>query len=225
MRTMCSGSGEGIPKEEVVNHSFWALVCKRGLDLFFATLLLILVSPLLVSISLVIKWSCPGPILYRGLRCGLNGKTFRILKFRTMVVDAEVQGGPTTGTNDSRVTTVGALLRRTKLDELPQLLNVLSGDMSLVGPRPEVLQYTSQYVGEEQLILSMRPGITDYSSVKFANLDDIVGNIDPDEYFREHVLPIKNSLRVKYVKEWSLVSDAKILWLTCITVFKKSLFW
>jgi lipopolysaccharide/colanic/teichoic acid biosynthesis glycosyltransferase len=130
-------------------------------------------------------------------------------------------GGPTTGTNDKRITPIGAFLRKTKLDEIPQFINVLTGDMSLVGPRPEVLEYTATYTGEEKIILSMRPGITDYASIEFADLDDRVGRVDPDKYFREHIMPKKTALRVKYVKEWSLGSDIKILWLTLFRVMKR----
>jgi len=138
-----------------------------------------------------------------------------------MVHNAESLGGPTTGTNDPRVTNLGRFLRRTKLDELPQVINILVGDMSFVGPRPEVLEYTSRYEGEERLILEMRPGITDYSSMKFADLDDRVGSDDPDAYFQQHILPEKNRLRVKYVKEWSLTGDFKILYETLWVVIKR----
>jgi lipopolysaccharide/colanic/teichoic acid biosynthesis glycosyltransferase len=136
-------------------------------------------------------------------------------------MNAERLGGPTTGTRDPRVTPVGWFLRRTKIDELPQLINVLLGDMSLVGPRPEVMVYTSRYQGDEKVILSMRPGITDYASIVFADLDDRVGSDDADAYFQQHILPEKNRLRVKYVKEWSLRGDIKILWNTAWRVPKR----
>jgi len=119
------------------------------------------------------------------------------------------------------VTRIGAFLRRTKLDELPQFFNVLVGDMSLVGPRPEVLEYTAMYTDKEKIILSTRPGITDYASIEFANLDDLVGNLDPDKYFREHIMPRKTELRIKYVKEWSLITDFKILKATFCRVVKR----
>jgi len=199
----------------------WALGAKRLLDLLLSAVVLFVIWPLLFFIALTVKLTSPGPIFYRGLRTGLHGKEFRILKFRTMVSDAELRGGPTTGTNDPRVTPVGAFLRQTKFDELPQFINVLLGDMSLVGPRPEVPEYTSKYRGEEQLIVAMRPGITDYASIEFADLDDRVGSADPDAYFREHILPRKNELRVKYVKEWSLGSDFGILWATFRRVMKR----
>lgn len=204
-----------------INHPVWALVIKRIFDVAFSLTVLLAVWPLIFAAAAAVKMSSPGPIFYRGLRSGLHGRTFKILKFRTMVVNAEALGGPTTGTNDPRVTRVGSFLRHTKLDEFPQFFNVLMGDMSLVGPRPEVLEYTSRYEGEEKLILSMRPGITDFASVKFADLDDLVGRDDPDKYFREHILPTKNALRVRYVKEWSLGSDFAILWATFRRVLRK----
>jgi lipopolysaccharide/colanic/teichoic acid biosynthesis glycosyltransferase len=204
-------------------HPAWALVLKRIIDVGLSFILVLMLWPLFFAVAAAVKFSSSGPLFYRGVRSGLYGKPFRIFKFRTMVDNAESLGGPTTGTNDQRVTPVGAILRRTKLDELPQFLNVLTGDMSMVGPRPEVLKYTAQYTGEEKCILWMRPGITDYASIQFADLDDLVGNMDPDGYFREHVLPRKNALRIKYVKEWSLASDFKILGATFFRIAKKIL--
>ena len=215
----CAAEEAALP---LLSHPRWALALKRMLDLCVSAAAIVVLSPLLVSIALAVKMSSSGPVFYRGTRSGRHGRTFRIFKFRTMVANAEAMGGPTTGTNDPRVTRVGRFLRRTKLDELPQFLNVLVGDMSLVGPRPEVLQYTSQFQGEELLILQIRPGITDYSSIEFANLDDLVGNQDPDAYFREHVLPRKNALRVKYAKEWSLRGDLRILWATVFRVLRRA---
>jgi len=189
----------------------WALAIKRAMDVVLSLAILAVIWPLLCLVAFAVRLSGPGPVFYRGVRTGLHGKPFRIFKFRTMVSDAEKRGGPTTGTDDPRVTRVGRFLRRTKLDELPQFLNVLSGDMSLVGPRPEVPEYTSRYAGEELTILSVKPGITDYASIEFADLDDLVGRDDPDEYFRRHILPRKNELRVKYVKNRSLAEDMRIL--------------
>ncbi len=189
--------------------------------MLFSLFVLFLIWPLIAVIAIAIKMSSPGPVFYRGVRAGLHGKPFRIIKFRTMVEDAESLGGPTTGTNDRRVTRIGALLRRTKLDELPQFLNVLTGEMSIVGPRPEVMEYTATYKSEEKCIFSMRPGITDYASIEFADLDDRVGDSDPDRYFREHIMPRKTALRVKYVKDWSLWSDFLILWMTIFRVIKR----
>lgn len=202
-------------------HPAWALAVKRVCDIGVSLLLLLVLWPILLVLVAAVRLSSPGPVFYRGVRSGLHGTTFRILKLRTMVEHAESMGGPTTGTNDSRVTRLGAILRRTKLDELPQFWNVLVGDMSLVGPRPEVTEYTAQYGGEGAQILSMRPGITDYASIEFADLDDRVGSVDPDGYFREHVLPRKIALRIKYVKEWSLGSDFAIVWATVRRVVKR----
>jgi lipopolysaccharide/colanic/teichoic acid biosynthesis glycosyltransferase len=206
---------------QALQHPPWALGVKRLFDLLLSAVVLLVIWPLLFFIVVAIKLTSSGPIFYRGLRTGLHGKNFRILKFRTMVPDAESRGGPTTGTNDPRVTSVGAVLRRTKVDELPQFINVLLGDMSLVGPRPEVPEYTLQYNDDELLILTMRPGITDYASIEFADLDDRVGCDDPDTYFRKYILPRKNELRVKYVKNWSLVEDISILLRTCKRVAKR----
>lgn len=211
MERSAEGTSCRIPR---LRHPAWALAVKRLFDLIVSLVVLLILWPVLFLIALGIRFSSPGPIFYRGVRTGLHGKPFRIFKFRTMVPDAEKRGGPTTGTNDPRVTSIGRILRRTKLDELPQFLNVLIGDMSLVGPRPEVPEYTSRYRGEELLILAMRPGITDYASIEFADLDDRVGGDDPDAYFRRHILPRKNELRLIYVKNWSLAEDLKILWRT-----------
>ena len=204
-----------------LQHPAWALALKRILDVVLSSAVLLIIWLLLLLVALAVRFSSLGPIFYRGVRTGLYGKPFRIFKFRTMVPDAEERGGPTTGTNDFRVTSVGRFLRRTKLDELPQFLNVLSGDMSLVGPRPEVPEYTGRYRGEELLILAMRPGITDYASIEFADLDDRVGGDDPDAYFRQHILPRKNELRLRYVQNWSLAEDMKILWGTFVRVVKR----
>jgi len=184
---------------------------KRLGDIVLAAAGLCTLWPVLAATAIAVKLDSPGPVFYRGVRTGLGGTPFRIYKFRTMVVDAEKMGGPSTGRSDPRVTRVGAILRRTKLDELPQLINVLLGDMSFVGPRPEVPEYTRLYRGEEAVILSVRPGITDLASIRFANMDEELGDEDPDRVYRERVMPVKNALRVKYVEERSLLGDARIL--------------
>lgn len=204
-----------------MTHPGWALAIKRLADVAGALMLLVVTAPVVLAVAAAIKLTSPGPVLYRGVRSGLHGRPFRILKFRTMVVDAEQLGGPTTGTNDRRVTRVGAILRKTKLDELPQLWNVLIGEMSFVGPRPEVLEYARLYTGHAAVINDMRPGITDYASIEFADLDDRVGSVDPDAYFRAHILPRKLELRIKYVTEWSLRTDAALLVATVRRVVKR----
>ncbi|HLA84552.1 MAG TPA: sugar transferase, partial [Thermoguttaceae bacterium] len=180
---------------------------KRCFDLLLAIAGLGMIWPLLLACVLAVRLSSPGPIFYRGVRIGRGKKPFRIFKLRTMVIDAERLGGTTTAKNDPRITSVGHFLRRYKLDELPQLFNVLIGDMSFVGPRPEVAEYTDQYTDAELEILSVRPGITDLASMEFHDLQDVVGPNHPDEMFRSRVLPRKIALRLRYVHEQSLLGD------------------
>ncbi len=189
---------------------------KRIFDLILALFGLILLSPLLIVIAVVIKLDSEGPIFYRGVRTGKDGIPFKIYKFRTMVTNAEIIGGTSTAENDPRITRIGGILRKYKFDELPQLINVIKGDMSLVGPRPEVYEYTCMYDEEEQVILTVTPGITDYASIKFRNLNSILAaaSTDPDEYYRDVIRPQKNMLRVKYVKEQGFYTDLKILFRT-----------
>lgn len=210
------------PDQPCAHRSRFSSGVKRGFDILTSVIALIVLAPLLIILAIMVKMSSPGPAFYRGVRAGLNGKHFRIFKFRTMMVNAESLGGPTTGTNDPRVTSLGRFLRRTKMDELPQFINVLLGEMSIVGPRPEVIEYASRYVGEETLILSMRPGITDYASIAFADLDDRVGSHNVDEFFQTHILPEKNRLRLFYVQNWSLWGDFRILFSTIARVLKRS---
>ncbi|HEX9707187.1 MAG TPA: sugar transferase [Steroidobacteraceae bacterium] len=192
---------------------------KRLFDVMSSAIALIVLSPLLLIIAAGVKLTSTGPVFYRGLRTGRHGRPFRILKFRTMVVDAADVGGPSTGQDDPRVTRFGALLRRFKLDELPNLVCVLCGQMSIVGPRPEVPQYTSLYEGEEKLILSVRPGITDLSSIRFIDLASHIGAENVDAAFETRVLPVKNRLRVQYVKERSFLTDMRIIGSTLAKLF------
>jgi lipopolysaccharide/colanic/teichoic acid biosynthesis glycosyltransferase len=190
---------------------------KRSLDFFLSALGLVLLTPLFLVSGLAIKLDSKGPIFHRSERVGRYGKSFRMWKFRTMYLNSE-KLGVTTGLNDPRVTRVGKFLRRYKIDELPQLVNVLTGEMSLVGPRPEFLEHTSEYTGEEELILTVRPGITDYASVRFRNQDELIGSEDPHRTFIEKIRPEKNRLRVDYVKRQSLAEDFKILFETILCV-------
>jgi lipopolysaccharide/colanic/teichoic acid biosynthesis glycosyltransferase len=197
-------------------------IAKRAFDLLVCGLALPFLLPLLAVLAVIIKLDSPGPVLYRPLRAGRHGKPFRIFKLRTMVVDAERRGGGTTALDDERILRSGVWLRRYKLDELPQVLNVLRGEMSLVGPRPELLQYAEQYQGEELLILTVRPGITDYSSIEYRDLDRHVGAHDADRVYEERVLPNKNRLRVKYVKERSFWGDIGIIVKTLLCLWRRS---
>lgn len=197
-------------------------VIKRILDIVVSAAGLIVTLPLLALIALAIALESGFPILYRAERGGYRNKSFQICKFRSMVVGADKMGGGTTAFNDSRITRVGNILRKTKLDELPQLFQVLTGKMSLIGPRPELLQYTQQYRGEEELILKVRPGITDYSSIEFVNLDEIVGSENADEMYERLVLRRKNELRVQYAQTVSLKTDLAIFFKTIAVVLQKA---
>jgi lipopolysaccharide/colanic/teichoic acid biosynthesis glycosyltransferase len=188
---------------------------KRLFDVVLSLVGLLLVAPLLLLIAVLIKLASPGPILYRGMRVGQFGRPFRILKFRTMVVDAERRGGSATAEDDPRVTSIGKLLRRYKLDELPQLGNVLMGDMSFVGPRPEIQKYIERYTQEEKGILKLRPGITDWASIWNSNEAAVLeGSSDPEGTYEELILPTKIALQLKYLQEHSFVTDLKILFHT-----------
>ncbi len=155
---------------------------KRALDIAVATVGLVILCPLFLAIAITVYLDAGRPIFYAAERTGRGGRRFYILKFRTMVAGADT-GARTTAHRDARITCTGVVLRRTKFDELPQLINVLLGDMSLVGPRPELPYYTDQYQGDELLILTVRPGITDFASLKFASLGTLVGPTDPDAVF------------------------------------------
>lgn len=196
-------------------------VFKRCIDLVLALILFIVCIPFCLVITVAISLGDGFPVLYKAPRGGYHNKTFRICKFRSMVKDADKIGGYTTAFHDPRVTKVGAVLRKSKLDEIPQLINILWGEMSFVGPRPEVLEYVGRFTGLEKYILEVRPGITDYSSVKFANLDELVGEKNADEFFQREILGQKNALRVRYVAEISFLTDVKIFFMTVGTVLKR----
>lgn len=195
---------------------------KRILDLLFALIFVVILSPFYLLIALAVVIDSGFPVFYRAQRGGYHDKPFRIFKYRSMVKDAEKLGGGTTALNDSRITRVGNILRKTKLDEIPQLFNIIIGEMSFIGPRPELLRYTSQYQGEELLIHRVRPGITDYSSIEFINLDEIVGGENADEMYEKLVLNRKNELRIKYAKTVSFPTDVKLLFITVWDVLKKA---
>lgn len=189
---------------------------KRCFDLTAASFGLVVLSPLLLVIAVLIKLSSPGPVFYRGVRIGLKGKPFRIFKFRTMRVDAELVGSTSTGQNDPRITPIGRWLRPAKLDELPQLINVIKGEMSIVGPRPEVEEHTAEYLEEEKIILSVLPGITDYASIRFYDLNELVGSENPRRTFVEKYRAEKNRLRVFYVQNRSFSTDMVLIYKTFV---------
>lgn len=201
---------------------------KRAIDIAASSVGLAVTWPILAGIAVAIKVDSPGPAIYQGVRAGRGGKPFRIYKFRSMVLDAEALGETTTAQNDPRITKTGAFLRKYKLDELPQLLNVLKGEMSFVGPRPEVYEFVDEYTQEERRILDVRPGITDFASVEFVDLashvgDQASGEVSAGNVYRERVLKRKNRLRLKYVEEQSLATDAKIVAKTLQAVMSKAI--
>jgi len=194
---------------------------KRGFDIVVSFLILIFILPLLLIISLAVLFDSKGAVFYRQVRVGKNGKNFKILKFRTMFTNSDKKGLLTVGMNDSRITRSGYWLRKHKLDELPQLINVLVGDMSLVGPRPEVPKYVEMYTGEQRKVLLVRPGITDYASLKYRNENEILAKSkDPEKEYIEVIMPEKISINMQYIGEASLGADLKIIWLTIKVVFK-----
>ena len=204
-------------------ESIYNKCLKRIIDFVLALVLLIPLCPVYLIISIIIIVDSGLPVFYRAERGGYLGKTFKIFKFRSMVKNADKIGGGTTALNDARITKVGAFLRKTKLDEIPQLFNILNGTMSFVGPRPELIRYTEQYEGEEKDILKVRPGITDYSSIEFINLDEIVGGENADEMYEKHVLKRKNELRIKYAHTVSLKTDIKLFVLTVYKTLHKAI--
>lgn len=197
-------------------------VFKRLLDILISGTALMILWPFYLIIALLVAAEDGFPVFYRAERGGYRGQTFRICKFRSMVKNADKIGGGTTSFRDPRITRVGNFLRKTKLDEIPQLGQVFLGKMSLIGPRPELLRYVNQYQGEELEILQVRPGITDYSSVEFINLDEIVGTENADEMYEKYVLKKKNALRVKYARTVSFKTDVYILFMTVAAVLKKA---
>jgi len=185
---------------------------KRLFDVIASSAGLVVLLPLLAVLAIVLKRESTGPVFYRGLRAGRYGKPFRIFKFRTMAVNADKIGGPTSSADDPRITRVGNFLRRYKLDELPQLINVLKGEMSLVGPRPEVVQEVLLYTDEEKRLLEVRPGITDWASIRFRNEGEILrGSDDPHQAYREKIRPEKIRLGLEYVRCHSFMTDCKII--------------
>ncbi|MEE8566553.1 MAG: sugar transferase [Candidatus Bipolaricaulota bacterium] len=196
---------------------------KRLLDFSASLTGLMVVFPIMVVIGLWIRLDSKGPIFYRGTRVGKDGKEFHMLKLRTMVINADRLGGPSTSDDDPRLTKAGKQIRRYNLDELPQLINVLKGDMSIVGPRPEVPEEVEQYTEEEKALLSVRPGMTDYASIEFNNEGEILrGSKDPHQAYREVIRPEKIRLGLEYVNTRSVYVDFKIIFKTLVILLRRS---
>ncbi len=186
---------------------------KRFFDIFVCLLLLIITSPVLIICGILVKCTSKGPVFYRQERVGRYDSNFRIFKFRTMVQDADKIGAKlTVGDRDPRITRFGHFLRKTRLDEFPQFLNVLAGHMSLVGPRPEVRRYVNEYTDEMMATLLVRPGITGMASIKFRHENDMLsGREDPERYYIEEILPQKMQINLDYIKDISIKEDFLIL--------------
>jgi lipopolysaccharide/colanic/teichoic acid biosynthesis glycosyltransferase len=198
------------------------MIAKRIFDLFFSLVGVLFLAPLFIFVSVWIKLDSPGPVFFRQERVGRYGKAFRIFKFRSMCLNAESKGGLITVGEDPRITRSGGFLRRHKLDELPQLLNVIWGEMSLVGPRPEVPRYVAMYPSEVcDLVLSVQPGITDYASIEYKDENAILGRaVDPDRTYVEEVMPVKLSYYQRYVAERSLWIDFVLILRTLKAIVK-----
>jgi lipopolysaccharide/colanic/teichoic acid biosynthesis glycosyltransferase len=188
---------------------------KRLFDLFWATVGLLLLWPVFLVVAVLIKLEDRGPVFFRQVRVGWKGQSFRMWKFRTMVVDAERLGRAITVGRDPRITRVGHWLRATKVDELPQLLNVWLGEMSLVGPRPEVQKYVNLYTEDQRRVLELRPGITDLASVKYRRESEVLAAADdPDRAYVEEIMPEKIQINLEYAAQASLWGDFRVILMT-----------
>lgn len=214
VETLADGTRPDSPRPagvERMSHRVSEII-KRCFDLLSSATGLMVLAPVLAALALAVRLGSRGPVFYRGLRAGRGGEPFRLLKFRTMVMNADQIGGPSSSADDPRITRLGGFLRRYKLDELPQLLNVLRGEMSLVGPRPEVVPEVLLYTEDEKRLLEVRPGITDWASIRFRNEGEILrGSADPHAAYRIKIRPEKIRLGLEYVERRSFWTDCKII--------------
>ena len=191
---------------------------KRVFDIIASFCGIIILFPLIIIVSILIKITSKGPVLFKQIRVTKNGKLFKIYKFRTMRENSEGNKQITVG-KDNRITGIGHILRKTKLDELPQLFNVLKGEMSLVGPRPEVPKYVDLYTDEQREILKVPAGITDYASIYFSNESELLGEVEnPEEFYIKKIMPYKIELNKKYINEIGIMTDIKIIILTILKI-------
>jgi lipopolysaccharide/colanic/teichoic acid biosynthesis glycosyltransferase len=201
-----------VTTSAAIPHGFYCRRGKRIFDLAGAMFLLVLLFPIFIIVSMLVKLSSVGPAFYFQERVGRSGKAFRIVKFRSMVVGADRKGPGITSSRDARITRIGRVLRNFKLDELPQLWNVINGDMSLVGPRPELPIYVANYDQRQKAVLSVRPGITDDASIEFRWEEDLLSeSTTPEVFYREILLPRKLDLNVSYIEKMSLGYDLRLL--------------
>ncbi|MGE0635530.1 MAG: sugar transferase [Bacteroidia bacterium] len=195
---------------------------KRIIDFIFSLLGIIVLLPVFIIISILIVLDSPGGIFYLQTRVGKNNKNFKLFKFRTMKTDADKKGLLTVGNSDSRITRTGLWLRKYKLDELPQLFNVLLGEMSLVGPRPEVRKYVALYSAEQKKVLSVKPGITDNASIEYADENELLSKqSEPEKFYINEVMPAKLKINLEYISKQSIAEDFRIILKTFFRIIKK----
>ena len=195
---------------------------KRTFDIVSCTLAVLLLFPFGLLIALCIVCGSKGGVFYRQVRVGKDGKDFKLLKFRTMRPNADRQGLLITVGNDQRITRIGKFLRKYKIDELPQLLNIIKGDMSVVGPRPEVRQYVELYDERQRRVLTVRPGLTDYASLQYISESELLAKSnDPEKTYIEEIMPAKLELNLQYIDNQSLKEDFKLIFQTLFSIFKK----
>lgn len=193
----------------------------RFFDFILSLVGLVVLAPIFIVLAIWIKTDSKGPVFYKQVRVGQNGIDFGLFKFRSMVVDADKKGLITVGGRDPRITRSGYFIRKYKLDELPQLINVLVGDMSLVGPRPEVRKYVDLYTDEQQKVLSVKPGITDYASIEYMDENEILGkSSDPEKTYIEEIMPEKIKYNMKYIQNKNVSEYFKIIFLTLLKIVR-----
>ena len=193
----------------------------RFFDFILSLVGLVVLAPIFTILAIWIKIDSKGPVFYKQVRVGQNGIDFGLFKFRSMVVDADKKGLITVGGRDPRITRSGYFIRKYKLDELPQLINVLLGDMSLVGPRPEVRKYVELYTDEQQKVLSVKPGITDYASIEYMDENEVLGESnDPEKTYIEEIMPEKIKYNMKYINNKNLFEYFKIIFLTVLKIVR-----
>lgn len=207
--------------DEILKKRKIQLVLKRIFDIVVSFIGLFILLPIFLVIAIVIKLNSKGPVFFRQVRVGKGGKEFRIFKFRTMVVDAEKKGMQITVDGDNRITKPGKFLRKSKMDELPQLINVLIGDMSFVGPRPEVPKYVEMYDKNQRSILKIRPGITDIASIEYRDENFLLAkSVDPEQTYIRDIMPKKIELNVIYIKKLSVIRDIKLIFKTICAILE-----
>ncbi|MCC7534518.1 MAG: sugar transferase [Bacteroidia bacterium] len=192
---------------------------KRFFDIIFSGIGILFLLPIFFILAILVKLESKGPIIFKQIRVGKNNVDFKLFKFRSMYLDAEKRGQLTVGMKDPRITKMGYFLRKYKLDELPQLFNVFIGDMSLVGPRPEVRKYVDYYTPEQQKVLTVRPGITDYASIKFINENELLAKAEnPEEFYITDIMPQKLKINLQYIENPSLFKDIQLIVTTLLKI-------